>query len=1060
MAKVLVDVVLNDGEDSTVFGDSFSSNENVEVRNPMVSSPNLIGVNVEESYFDTFKSDSRIKSAEKSDQFKVSTIGTVPPFVNMTGKKVVATSSAWDTSQPGSNFIPTQFYYDTDIIPAPNLALQTKTWYYPHTPTPGAFKNLFDETSLGLTKNTSNPTLSVAEGNTLQIVPWSNYNTAVIVSVVAPPTPNTYNLTTTAPTSSYYNLQGADRNGQIGPGWFNNGNDAPVNLYVGDTVNFNLSNVSTSHPFYIKTAATTGTGNQVTTPAATGQGSTGNATVSWTPNTAGTYYYICSNHGGMVGTITVTSPAGYMINRGDRANYEDTSLGFPAGGSLNPTLNIEVGDTIELFNQGIYTGHPIYIKTAPSTGTADQVTTGTTYGQGGDGIGEFSVQCGWDTSTTQGGTATPPGTYYYQCGNHASMGGEIIVHAAGTYSNHPLYIKTAATTGTGDQVTNAMNGISNVSGQGTTVYSTPLVVTFGEGSAGTYYYQCGIHAGMGGQINVVSSEGNSVGARTGASFKPDTGSSYDNVDYSSQYTGRNVDIVTMEATDTTLAFTHANNHADFDSLTNPGTSRVIPVDWPGLSSANTQATVQNQLLTEHGCGVLSAAGGTICGFAKHANLHQMTNTGGDSFVDMYNALMNWHNAKAVNPATGVPNPTIAIGEVQWGTWWDRAYKIQDVKAIVNYDQSTNTSTTIASRPAGGWGQAGSDLTPFLDAGIIPRQLKDPATNEHYWVVGVANGYEYNALKIAMSDCNSSGIHLINGAANQGQTFRKYNDTLYENLCLEMDVTQPYTDYDLEYDYDENNSWILKITVGNTYSGGAGQYVRVFYNYGIHGQYFATDVAAGQVSEEWSVLDDYSCRGPGADIIGMGANTFTSNPVTTFAGQTQKWGMFSGTSCAAPTVVGKAACEIEKYFTFNNEYPTTSQLKDIICQQHYFYGHRSNDTYEKKHIVLSDSYIQSLTPYYTQANGVGTINWTSVNTPNSAAAHGTHFYGYARLCTLYEGQYINGWIGTVELAGTTRQKANLNVKGFERSQTRGVRPRSGGVYPRPKIGRHNELPKLK
>ena len=145
MAKVTVDVVLNDGEDSTAFGDSFSSNDNVDVRNPMVSCPTLIGVNVEESYFDTFKSDSRIKSAERSDQFKVSTIGTIPPFVNMTGKKVVALSSAWDTSQPGSNFIPTQFYYDTDIIPAPNLALQTKTWYYPHTPTPGAFKNLFDE---------------------------------------------------------------------------------------------------------------------------------------------------------------------------------------------------------------------------------------------------------------------------------------------------------------------------------------------------------------------------------------------------------------------------------------------------------------------------------------------------------------------------------------------------------------------------------------------------------------------------------------------------------------------------------------------------------------------------------------------------------------------------------------------------------------------------------------------------------------------------------------------------------------------------------------------------
>ena len=129
--KVTVDVVLNDGEDSTTFGDSFSSNDNVEVRNPMVSCPTLIGVNVEESYFDTFKSDSRIKSVQKADEFKVSGMGTIPPFVNMNGKTVVALSSQWDTTQPGSNFIPTQFYYDTDIIPSPPLATVTKTWFYP-----------------------------------------------------------------------------------------------------------------------------------------------------------------------------------------------------------------------------------------------------------------------------------------------------------------------------------------------------------------------------------------------------------------------------------------------------------------------------------------------------------------------------------------------------------------------------------------------------------------------------------------------------------------------------------------------------------------------------------------------------------------------------------------------------------------------------------------------------------------------------------------------------------------------------------------------------------------
>ena len=47
MAKVALDVVLKDGEDSTVFGNSFASNSDVEVRNPMVSNPTLIGMNVE-----------------------------------------------------------------------------------------------------------------------------------------------------------------------------------------------------------------------------------------------------------------------------------------------------------------------------------------------------------------------------------------------------------------------------------------------------------------------------------------------------------------------------------------------------------------------------------------------------------------------------------------------------------------------------------------------------------------------------------------------------------------------------------------------------------------------------------------------------------------------------------------------------------------------------------------------------------------------------------------------------------------------------------------------------
>ena len=114
-------------------------------------------------------------------------------------------------------------------------------------------------------------------------------------------TPTTFNITTTAPSSGYYTLNGTDRNGSV------SGNNAGVGVYVGDTINFNLSNVSNIHPFYLRVSSN---GTNVNTPSASGQGSTGNATVSWTPNTAGTYYYQCGVHSGMIGAITVSSAPG------------------------------------------------------------------------------------------------------------------------------------------------------------------------------------------------------------------------------------------------------------------------------------------------------------------------------------------------------------------------------------------------------------------------------------------------------------------------------------------------------------------------------------------------------------------------------------------------------------------------------------------------------------------------------------------------------------------------------------------------------------------------------
>lgn len=97
-------------------------------------------------------------------------------------------------------------------------------------------------------------------------------------------------------TSDYTFNSATDRSGAV------SGNDPAITIYEDDTIT--LTNNTGAHPLYIKWQSSTGTGDVVSTPAATGQGPT-NGTVSWTPTVPGVYYYQCSAHLGMNNTITV-----------------------------------------------------------------------------------------------------------------------------------------------------------------------------------------------------------------------------------------------------------------------------------------------------------------------------------------------------------------------------------------------------------------------------------------------------------------------------------------------------------------------------------------------------------------------------------------------------------------------------------------------------------------------------------------------------------------------------------------------------------------------------------
>ena len=108
--------------------------------------------------------------------------------------------------------------------------------------------------------------------------------------------PETFDILVTGATNTYYTISGDDRYGEVG------GNDVPVRMYTGDTVTFNTTALSGSHPLYIRVSDG---GASVSNPAATGEGT---SSISWTPSATGTYYYQCGSHPDMLGIIYVEDP--------------------------------------------------------------------------------------------------------------------------------------------------------------------------------------------------------------------------------------------------------------------------------------------------------------------------------------------------------------------------------------------------------------------------------------------------------------------------------------------------------------------------------------------------------------------------------------------------------------------------------------------------------------------------------------------------------------------------------------------------------------------------------
>ena len=190
-------------------------------------------------------------------------LDTTPPVISITGSTSITITEGDTYTDAGASA--------TDDVSG-DLTSSIVTTNPVDTSTPGTYTVTY--------------TVSDVAGNTTSI--------GRLVTVLVPPSPETYTINVTASNSSDYSLSGVDRNGNV------TGNDPSVTVNVGDSIDFVVD--ASGHPFYLKTVQ--GTGSSDLIGEVTNNGAT-NGTVSWTPTASGTYYYQCSLHNGMNGTITV-----------------------------------------------------------------------------------------------------------------------------------------------------------------------------------------------------------------------------------------------------------------------------------------------------------------------------------------------------------------------------------------------------------------------------------------------------------------------------------------------------------------------------------------------------------------------------------------------------------------------------------------------------------------------------------------------------------------------------------------------------------------------------------
>ena len=317
----------------------------------------------------------------------------------------------------------------------------------------------------------------------------------------------------------------------------------------------------------------------------------------------------------------------------------------------------------------------------------------------------------------------------------------------------------------------------------------------------------------------------------------------------------------------------------------PSASRVKLLDWGQYSGSVTQSANHYRDYDGHGTHCAGTAVGLNYGWGKNARIYSQKLSGlegsgdsgtGISITYAFDVITAWHNAKPIDPITGVKRPTIV--NMSWG--YSSGYTPGDITAFsyrgVTYNSGNDSNLLNAANQLSTYG---------------------------FYQYNTSSGYRV-PLRVSSVDTNiqemiDAGIHVCVAAGNN-----RFKADLSGGLDYNNTVSTPTV---RSYHRGSSPTDDEAISVGSL------------------------GYAVGSLTEETKSL--FSTTGPGVDIYAAGEYIISATSTTNKFGAPSYYGNasfkqtnISGTSMASPQVCGLGALHLQA-----NPHWTPAQLKDRLTK---------------------------------------------------------------------------------------------------------------------------------